>query len=207
MQEVIVKSERLHDFTRSLCENAGLSSVNSELMAKLLVQTDLRGVHSHGTRALPGYLNQILNGTINPEPILRIVSESTSSAVIDGDNGIGHIASTLAMETAISKAESTGVAAVGVNNAGHFGAAACYSIMATLENMIGFSTTNTGNPTLVPPGGAEAVTANNAMSYALPTGGNHPIVLDMACGVSSWGKVSTLRMYGKEVPDGWMVAG
>ena len=205
MQEVIVKSDRLHDFTRSLCESAGLSSVNAELMAKLLVQTDLRGVHSHGTRALPGYLNQVLNGTLNPEPNIRIISESASSAVIDGDNCIGHIASAFAMETAISKAKSTGVAAVGVNNAGHFGAAACYSIMATLNNMIGFSTTNTGNPTLVPPGGAEAVTANNAMSYALPTGDSHPIVLDMACGVSSWGKVSTLRMYGKEVPQGWLL--
>lgn len=205
MQEIVVDSMKLHGFTRSLCEKAGLSSDDAELMAKLLVQTDLRGVHSHGTRALPGYLTQVLNGNLNPIPKLQIISDSPSVAVIDGDNGIGHLACTLAMEIAIDKARKTGIAAVGVKNAGHFGAAACYSIMATENQMIGFSATNTGKPTLVPPGGTEPVVANNAMSYALPVGDTHPIVLDMACGVSSWGKVGTLRMYNEPIPEGWLL--
>lgn len=205
MQEIVVDAKELHQFTRSLCENAGLTSEDAELIAKLLVQTDLRGVHSHGTRALPGYLNLILDGKLNPRPELQIVSDGPGYAVIDGDNGIGHLASTLGMQTAIAKAKTSGVAAAGVHNAGHFGAAACYSIMATENRMIGFSTTNTGVPTIVPPGGAEAVVANNAMSYALPTANGHPIVLDMACGVSSWGKVATLRMYDQPIPDGWLL--
>jgi len=205
MQEIVVDASKLHDFARSLCEKAGLSSEHAAQMAKLQVQTDLRGVHSHGTRALPGYLNQVLDGNLNPKPDLRIVSEGPSFAVVDGDNGMGHLASTLAMETAIAKAKITGVAAVGVHNAGHFGAAACYSIMAVENRMIGFSTTNTGRPSIVAPGGAEAVVGNSAMSYALPTGNGHPIVLDMACGVSSWGKIGTLRMYGKPIPEGWLL--
>lgn len=205
MQEIVVNSDILQDFTQSLCENAGLISVHAEQMSKLLIQTDLRGVHSHGTRALSGYLNQILDGNLNPKPVVCITSEGPSFAVIDGDNGIGHLASTLAMETAISKAKTTGVAAASVHNAGHFGAAACYSIMAALENMVGFATTNTGRPSLVAPGGAEAVVANNAMSYALPIGKRHPIVLDMACGVSSWGKVATMRMYDQPIPKGWLL--
>lgn len=205
MQEIVVDATELHDFTRSLCEEAGLPTEDAEQMAKLQVQTDLRGVHSHGTRALPGYLNLVLDGKLNPKPNLSIVSDGPSFAVIDGDNGMGHLASTLAMETAISKAKTTGIAAAGVHNAGHFGAAACYSIMAASNQMIGFSTTNTGNPSIVPPGGAEAVVANNALSYALPTGERHPIVLDMACGVSSWGKIATMRMYDKPIPGGWLV--
>ncbi len=205
MQEIVVDAAKLHDFARSLCEKAGLPSDDAETMASLQVQTDLRGVHSHGTRALPGYLNLVLDGKLNPQPNIRIISEGPSFAVIDGDNGMGHLASTLAMETAISKATTTGIAASGVHNAGHFGAAACYSIMAASNQMIGFSTTNTGNPSIVAPGGAEAVVANNAMSYALPTGVKHPIVLDMACGVSSWGKIATLRMYDKPIPDGWLL--
>ena len=78
---------------------------------------------------------------MNPRPELRIATEGPSFAVIDGDNGMGHLASTLAMETAIAKAETTGIAAAGVRNAGHFGAAACYSIMGASNQMIGFSTT------------------------------------------------------------------
>lgn len=189
MQEIVVDSEKLHGFARELCEKAGLTSDNAELMAKLQVQTDLRGVHSHGTRALPGHLNQVLDDNLNPTPNLKIVSEGPSFAVIDGDNGFGHLASTLAMQTAIEKAGKTGVAAAGVHNAGHFGAAACYSIMATENRMIGFSTTNTGRPSIAAPGSAEAVVGNNAFSYALPTGHGHPIVLDMACAVSSWGRL------------------
>ena len=202
MQEIVVDSSKLHDFARELCEKAGLSSEHAEQMAELQVQTDLRGVHSHGTRALPGYLNQVLDGNMNPRPNPHIVSEGASFALIDGDKGMGHLACTLAM---ITKASMTGVAATGVNNAGHFGAAACYSIMATEHKMIGFSTTNTGKPSIVPPGGAEAMVANNAMSYALPTGEKHPIVLDMACGVSSWGKIGTMRMYDKPIPEGWLL--
>lgn len=205
MQEIVVDSAKLHDFARTLCEKAGLRSDDAEQMAKLQVQTDLRGVHSHGTRALPGYLSLILDGKMQPKPELRIVTEGPSFVVVDGDNGTGHLASTLAMETAIEKAKTTGIAAAAVRNAGHFGAAACYSIMAASNQMIGFSTTNTGDASIVAPGGAEAVVANNAMSYALPTGDGHPIVLDMACGVSAWGKIGTLRMYGKPIPEGWLI--
>ena len=205
MQEIVVDSARLRDFARVLCEKAGLRSEDAEQMAILQVQTDLRGVHSHGTRALPGYLNLVLDGKMNPKPELRIVTEGPSFVVVDGDNGIGHLASAFAMETAIEKAKTTGIAAAGVRNAGHFGAAACYAIMAASSEMVGFSTTNTGGASIVAPGGAEAVVANNAMSYALPTGDGHPIVLDMACGVSAWGKIGTLRMYGKPIPEGWLI--
>ncbi len=205
MQEIVVESAKLHEFARTLCLKAGLRPEDAEQMANLQVQTDLRGVHSHGTRALPGYLNQVLDGKMNPKPDLRLVTEGPSFAVVDGDNGIGHLASAFAMQTAIEKAKVTGIAAVGVRNAGHFGAAACYSIMAAAKQMVGFSTTNTGGPSVAAPGGAQAVVANNAMSYALPTGNRHPIVLDMACGVSAWGKIGTLRMYGKPIPKGWLL--
>ena len=205
MQEIVIDAEKLHDFARKLCETAGLSSDDADLMARLQVQTDLRGVHSHGTRALPGYLNLVLDGKLNPKPNLRIVTEGPSYAVVDGDNGMGHLASALAMETAIEKAKDTGIAAAGVHNAGHFGAAACYALMATEKRMIGFSTTNTGRPSVAAPGSAEAVVGNNAFSYALPTKDGHPIVLDMACGVSSWGKIGTFRMYGIPIPEGWLL--
>ena len=205
VQDITVQSDQLHKFAEKLYQKAGIGMEHAKLMADLQVETDLRNVHSHGTRMLPGYIWSILKGEINPTPQIHVVQEGTAFAVIDGDNGLGHPPSALAMKMAIEKAQSSGVAATGVRNAGHFGAAACYSMMAAEANMIGFSTTNTGRATVVAPGGITPVTANNALSYALPTGNGQPIVLDMACGASSWGKIGTLKMYGEPIPEDWLL--
>ena len=137
-------------------------------MADLQVETDLRSVHSHGTRMIPWYLRSILDGAMNPNPDIRIVQEGPGFSVIDGDNGLGHPPSALAMQMAIEKARSTGIAAAGVRNAGHFGAAACYTMMAVEAKMIGFSTTNTGGPSVAAPGAAEPVVTNNPLSLWHP---------------------------------------
>lgn len=204
-QDIIIQSDQLHTFTRTLYEKAGIAQADAQLMADLQVETDLRGVHSHGTRMAPWYIREILDGTMKAKPDVRVVQEAPGTAVIDGDGGLGHPPSAMAMQMAIEKAKSTGIGAAGARNAGHFGAAACYSMMAVEADMLGFSTTNTGGATVAAPGGAQGVVANNAMSYALPTGDERPIVLDMACGSSAWGKVRTLAMYGKPIPEGWLL--
>ena len=204
-QEITVQADQLREFAFTLYKKAGISQEHAKIMTDLQVETDLRGVHSHGTRMMPWYIGSILKGDMNPTPEIKVVQEGAGFVVIDGDNGLGHPACVLAMKTAIEKAKSTGIAAAGVRNAGHFGAAACYSMMAVNENLIGFSTTNTGGASVVAPGGAQSVVANNAMSYALPAGNERPIVLDMACGASSWGKVKTLSMYGKPIPPDWLL--
>jgi len=205
VQDITIQPDQLKKFAEELYQKAGVDTEHAKLMADLQVETDLRNVHSHGTRMLPGYIRSISKGEINPVPQVHVVQEGPAFAVIDGDNGLGHPSSVLAMKMAIEKAQLVGVAATGVRNAGHFGAAACYSMMAAESNMIGFSTTNTGRATVVAPGGITPVTANNALSYALPTGNAHPVVLDMACGASSWGKIGTLKMYGEPIPEDWLL--
>ena len=204
-QDIIVQANSLREFASALYQKAGIGQKHAKLMADLQVETDLRNVHSHGTRMIPWYIGSILKGDMNPTPDIRVIQEGLGFAVIDGDNGLGHPPCALAMRMAIEKARATGIAAAGVRNAGHFGAAACYAMMAAEEKMIGFSTTNTGGPSVAAPGSAQAVTANNPLSYALPAGEERPIVLDMACGASSWGKVRTLTMYGKPIPPGWLL--
>ena len=206
-QDIVVQADELHEFVCALYRKAGVSEEHAELMAELQVETDLRGVHSHGTRHAPSYIEQILSGGLNPEPDIRVLREGGSHVLFDGDNGLGHVASVVAMRAAIKKAKSTGIAAAGVGNAGHFGAAACFTMMAAEERMIGFATTNTGGPTVVAPGGAERVVGNNPLSYALPAGEEPPIVLDMACGAAAWGKILTMNMYGQPVPKEWFLGG
>ena len=205
VQDITIQPDQLKKFAEELYQKAGVDTEHAKLMADLQVETDLRNVHSHGTRMLPGYIRSISKGEINPVPQVHVVQEGPAFAVIDGDNGLGHPSSVLAMKMAIEKAQLVGVAATGVRNAGHFGAAACYSMMAAESNMIGVSTTNTGRATVVAPGGITPVTANNALSYALPTGNEQPVVLDMACGASSWGKIGTLKMYGEPIPEDWLL--
>jgi LDH2 family malate/lactate/ureidoglycolate dehydrogenase len=204
-QDILVQPGPLREFAFALYQKAGVNREHAKLMADLQVETDLRSVHSHGTRMIPWYVRSMLDGEMTPSPDIRVVQEGPGFAVIDGDNGLGHPPSTLAMKMAIEKARSAGIAAAGVRNAGHFGAAACYSMMAVEAQMIGFSTTNTGGPSVGAPGSAEPVIANNPLSYALPAGEERPIVLDMACGASSWGKVRTLQMYGMPIPPGWLL--
>ena len=204
-QEIIVQADPLRELAYQLCIKVDIPEEHARLIADLQVETDLRGVHSHGTRALPGYLKSALHGDLEADPQIRVDEEGPGYAVIDGGNGLGHPPCAMAMEMAIEKAQTTGIAATGVRNAGHFGAAACYTMMAVDQQMIGFSTTNTGGPSVAAPGGAQAVVANNALSYGFPAGSKRPILLDMACGVSSWGKVNTLRMYGKPIPPDWLL--
>lgn len=204
-QEIIVQAEPLRDLAYQLCIKAGVPKDHARLTADLQVETDLRGVHSHGTRALPRYLKLILSGDMNAVPDIQILENGPSYTVIDGGNGLGHPPCVQAMEAAIEKAKNTGVAVAGVRNAGHYGAAACYTMMAVEQKMIGFATTNTGGASVAAPGGAEPVVANNALSYGFPAGSKQPILLDMACAVASWGKVDTLRLYGKPIPPGWLL--
>jgi len=204
-QEIVVQADALREFASALYQKVGVSKKDADAVADMEVETDLRGVHSHGTRAMPRYVHGIRNGNLKAQPDMKIVREGPSFALIDGDMGLGYIAGMKAMNMAISKAKTTGIAAVGVMNSEHFGAAACYSMMALEHGMIGFATTNTGGVTIVAPGGITPVTANNPMSYAIPAKNEPPIVLDMACGTAAWGRIGTMSMYGQPIPDGWLL--
>ena len=116
-QEIVVQVDELREFVRALYRKAGVSQEHAELMAELQVETDLRGVYSHGTRHAPSYIGQILAGGLNPDPDIRAIREGGSYVLFDGDNGLGHVASAVAMRAAIEKAQATGIAAAGVVNA------------------------------------------------------------------------------------------
>ena len=204
-QEIVVQANALREFASVLYQKVGVSKEDANAVANMEVETDLRGVYSHGTRAMPRYVHGIRSGNLKAQPDIQIVREGPSFALLDGARGLGYMAGIKAMNLAISKAKMTGIAAVGVRNSEHFGAAACYSMMALEHGMIGFATTNTGGTTIVAPGGITPAVANNPLSYAIPTKDEPPIVLDMACGISAWGRIGTMSIYGQEIPDGWLL--
>ena len=178
--KIRIKSEPFRQFTSTLYKSAGVPEAEADAVAGMQVETDERGVFSHGTRALPGYVRGILNGEINPKPTPQILTDAPSTALVDADNSLGHVAGIYAMNMAIEKAETTGFASVAVRNSNHYGAAACFAMMALPKGMIGFSTTKTGGASVVPHGGMSGLLGNHPVGYAIPTKAELPIVLDMA---------------------------
>jgi LDH2 family malate/lactate/ureidoglycolate dehydrogenase len=202
--EVVIQKDRLACFCRSVYASAGMPEGDADLVALLQAETDVRGVHSHGTRALPGYVSRLESGHSNANPNIVVKQEGPSYAILDGDGGLGHLVSHKAMEIAIEKAARTGIAIVTVVNSRHFGAGANYAMMALTHDMIGFCVSSS-SPGVAPYGGVDPLLGNNPVAYAIPALKEFPIVLDMACGVSAWGRVGTMQMYGRRLKDDWVL--
>jgi LDH2 family malate/lactate/ureidoglycolate dehydrogenase len=171
-----------------------------------LVEADLRGVESHGVVRMPIYVERLAAKATNPRPAIRVVHETTSTAVVDGDNGMGQLVGIRAMQIAIDKARKANVCSfVSVRNSNHFGAAAEFAKMACAHDMIGFAYTIGGINHMVPWGGAAALLGNNPFAVALPAGSAHPVVLDMACSVAARGKIIVAAKEGMPIPADWAV--
>ena len=202
-QEVVVQSASLREWIVKILVKKGMFAVEAEMTADRMVEADLRGIHSHGSRALPRYVQAIDDGNIDPRASTVVVTESPAMAVIDGNKGMGHVASTRAMQLAIKKAKEVGTGTVAVTRGQHYGAASVYVLLAIQEGCIGYSTTSTAYPTVAAYGSKKAAVANNAFAWGVPSRNGSPFVLDMACAEASWGKVETRKLYGLPLPDGW----
>ncbi|MSS72123.1 MAG: Ldh family oxidoreductase [Candidatus Latescibacteria bacterium] len=201
--EALVDAEDLRAFSSELFQRCGVPGTDADLAARMLVESDLRGVHSHGTRAQPGYLHRLKTGAARPVPDIRIITEGPAYAIMEGDEGLGQVVAHRAMSIAIDKARGAGIATVSARNSNHYGAAAYYAMMAAREGMIGFATTNGPGVNMAPFGGAAPVVGNSPLAYAIPAGEEPPIVLDMATGWVAAGRIGVARMRGEKIPVGW----
>jgi LDH2 family malate/lactate/ureidoglycolate dehydrogenase len=173
------------------------------LITDSLVEADLRGVHSHGVIRLPIYVQRLEAGVFNPRPSIRLVRETRTTAVMDGDNGMGQLVCRRAMELAIAKAADGDPAWVGVRNSNHNGTESYFAQMAIEKDMIGFCFTIGGINHVIPWGGAEGMLGNNPFAIALPAAEELPVILDMACSVAARGKVNVAAARGEPIPEGW----
>jgi LDH2 family malate/lactate/ureidoglycolate dehydrogenase len=172
---------------------------------EVMLETDLRGIDSHGIAMLPLYNQLRRNGKIAMQPEIELVRDAGVLALIDAGGGLGHPAACRAMELAIEKAENHGMAAVGVRNSNHYGAAGAYALMAARAGKIGICMTNAGSRAIVPTGAKAPVFGTNPLAFAAPAGRNEPFVLDMATSTIAVGKIKLAVYAGKDMPDGWVV--
>lgn len=195
--------EQLFDFTRTILQKIGCSDSHADTASKVLLSADLRGVDSHGVARLSGYVRLWEVQRVNVQPDIRIIHETPSTAVVDGDSGLGLVIAPAAMQIAIDKAKQVGTGWVSVQNSNHFGVAAYHAMMALEHDMIGITMTN-ASPLVAPTFSVERLLGTNPICVAIPAGDEPAFVSDMATTTAANGKLEILQRRGGVAPMGWI---
>lgn len=195
--------EQLFKFTKSIFLKIGCPEEEAETAAKVLLSADLRGVDSHGVARLSGYVRLWEANRINATPSIRIVHETPSTAVVDGDGGLGLVVAPFAMQVAIEKAKIAGTGWVSVKNSNHYGIAGQHAMMALEHDMIGISMTN-ASPLVSPTFSTERLLGTNPIAVAIPAKFQPPFVADFASTTAANGKLEILKRKSEEAPIGWI---
>ncbi len=199
-----IRADDLEHLVAAIFEKVSVPPTDAQIIAQALVEADLRGMNSHGILRLPIYIHRLQQGGFSPISNFDIVKETPSTSLIDGGNGLGAVLTTQAMDLAISKAQKSGIAAVGVRNSNHNGEGALYVSRAVQAGMIGIATTN-ASPIMPAWGGTTPITGPLPLAVGVPTDKADPIILDAALGMSSRGKILYYAEKGLELPQGWLV--
>lgn len=182
----------------------GMPETAAQIAARIMVETDLSGVDSHGIGMLPYYQQLQSEGRLDPLAQPVTLRDEGPTALLDARHGIGHLAAFRATELAMDKARAQGVGMVGVTNSNHYGAAGWYARLAAEAGLVAFSFTNSPTPFLVPVFGQDRALGTNPIAFAAPTRDPaRPALLDMATTAVAYGKVTIARRAGAPLPDGW----
>lgn len=197
--------ETLERFMKDALMAYGVPKEDADIVSDVLIESDKRGIDSHGIgRLKPIYLDRIDAGTQSPTTKIDILKDDKAVAVLDGNNGMGHVVSHKAMSMAIEKAKEYGIGMTVVRHSTHYGIAGYYATMATKENMIGITGTN-ARPSIAPTFGVENMLGTNPLTFGIPTDEAFPFVLDCATSVSQRGKIEVYGRAGKDLPEGWVI--
>lgn len=195
--------QQLHEFTYNILLKIGCPEADAKLATEVLLSADLRGVDSHGVARLSGYVRLWEKGRINAKPQIKVTYETPSTAVVDGDGGLGLVVAPFAMQVAIEKAKNAGTGWVSVKNSNHYGIAGYHAMMALEYDMIGLSLTN-ASPLVSPTFSKERMLGTNPISVAIPADKQPPFVADMATTTAANGKLEILQRKNQDAPLGWV---
>lgn len=201
--EEIFNVKSLYSFTKQVFLKMGCSEDDATLATDVLLKADLRGIDSHGVARLIGYVRLWEADRINPKPEIKIVHETPSTAVIDGDRGLGLVVAPKAMEIAMEKATNVGSGWVSVKNSNHFGIAGYHAMMGLQKDMIGMAMTN-ASPLVAPTFAKERMLGTNPIAVAIPAKNQPPFVADLATTTAANGKLEILQRKGEDAPIGWV---
>ena len=200
-----VRFEALQQFITRAMAQLGLPASDAATVGRLMAEAELQGSDGHGVIRLLPYARRIRAGGLNLKPNITVLQERPGMALLDGDNGMGHLVMERAAQMAIEKAKVCGIGWVGSRLSNHAGPASLYARMPMVHNMIGLYFA-VGNANHLPPwGGLDMLLSTNPIAVAVPAGQEPPVVLDMATTVAAYGKVKAKAQKGEMMPEGWMI--
>lgn len=196
---------KLEAFMKDVLVASGVPEADAETIGEVLIESDRRGIDSHGIgRLKPIYIDRIDAGILDPVTRIEVLKDEKACVTLDGHNGMGHVVAKKAMEMAIAKAKEYGLGMAAVRNSTHYGIAGYYVTMATKEGMIGVTGTN-ARPSIAPTHGVENMLGTNPLTFGLPTDEDFPFVIDCATSVTQRGKIEVYGRAGRELPHGWVI--
>ena len=202
-QTKIFTFQQLKDFSYQVFKAIGCNDKDAQTATHSLLSADLRGVDSHGVARLSGYVRLWEVSRVNAAPQMNIIHETPSTAVLDGDLGLGLVVAPHAMNIAINKAKNVGTGWVSVQNSNHFGIAATHAMMALEHDMIGIALTN-ASPLVAPTFSKSKMLGTNPICVAVPAGKQPAFIADMATTTAANGKLEILQRKKQATPDGWV---
>jgi LDH2 family malate/lactate/ureidoglycolate dehydrogenase len=197
-----VHADRLEAFAADVLVAAGVPSDGAAVVARSLVDADLRGIHSHGVTRLGIYVERLRKGGNDPRAEVSVVAEAPAITLLDSRNALGQIASARAVEIAVERARATGCAVVSVRSGSHFGAAGYWARLIAETGAVGAASTN-GSPIMVPFGSAAAAIGTNPVAFAFPSSQLPPVVVDFATSEATWGALVNAQAAGETIPISW----
>ncbi|MHA1146678.1 MAG: Ldh family oxidoreductase [Promethearchaeota archaeon] len=201
---VYLDAKILESFMKDVFIRLGVPKEDSKIIAEVLITSDLRGIESHGIQRCKMYYDRIKLGIYNVNTKIDILKDGPTTALWDGNCGMGHVIAYKAMQTAIKKAKEFGLGAVAVRNSTHFGIAGYYSLMAIREGMIGITVTN-ARPSIPPTFGCEPMLGTNPLTIGAPTDEDFPFLIDCATSIVQRGKVEVNSRINKPMPDNTVI--
>ena len=201
---VYLDAKTLENFMKDVFIGLGVPDEDAKIIANVLITSDLRGIDSHGIQRCKMYYDRIKEGIYEVNTKIDVIKDGPTTAVWDGNCGMGHVIAYKAMQAAIEKAKKYGLGAVAVRNSTHFGIAGYYSLMAIKEGMIGLAVTN-ARPSIPPTFGVEPMLGTNPLTIGAPTDENFPFLIDCATSIIQRGKVELYSRINKPMPENTVI--
>lgn len=199
-----IKIEKIYELMLEVFKGCGVPEEDARICSDVLIESDLRGIRSHGSGRLKMYYDRFKAGILQPVTKIDVLRDFAAVSVWDGNHGMGHVVGYKAMQTAINKARKYGTGIVTVRNSTHYGIAGYYAMMAAKENMIGITYTN-ARPSIAPLFGVSPMLGTNPIAFAAPTDLGYDFVYDAATSITQRGKIEVLDRAEQRTPEGWVI--
>ncbi|MCA9441406.1 MAG: Ldh family oxidoreductase [Candidatus Omnitrophica bacterium] len=200
----LIQANALIEFGKQILEKMGVPSEDAQKTSEILVESNLRGVDTHGIYLVNLYAKRIEKGLINAKPNFQFTRTRPAAGILDADTSLGQLATLEAMNQAIEMAKEVGVGTVMVKRSTHFGAGAYYTLHAASQGMIGILMSHSETDVVLF-GGKKPYLGTNPYSVAIPAANGKPFLMDMATSEVAFGKVRAAAEAKKEIPPNWAV--